>query len=165
MSKSEYQDNLQRFRDEGDINSPIVRYYRCWIDGSYNGEGHYRRNVEFVKQAVEDIVEGYEAKPGKIRDRYRVLFNRLSGHAVSEWRDYIQAEYNITPAQIDRITKKVFPWGPELRRLNFELVEYLVDLAFDYDGQEYMDSMKAALQNAHLIDFGSQNDCFVREVN
>ena len=41
---------LNEFRgDFMDSNEPIRRYFRCWLDGSYLGEDHYRANLEFIK--------------------------------------------------------------------------------------------------------------------
>ena len=31
-----------------DCNHAIRRFFRCWLDGSYNGEQHYKRNCEYL---------------------------------------------------------------------------------------------------------------------
>ena len=33
-----------------DSNTPIRRYFRCWIDGSYNGEAHYKANCAIARR-------------------------------------------------------------------------------------------------------------------
>lgn len=33
-----------------DVNHWIRRFFRCWIDGSYNGADHYRSNLEYIRQ-------------------------------------------------------------------------------------------------------------------
>ena len=32
-----------------DSNDATRRFFRCWLDGSYLGEDHYRANLEFIK--------------------------------------------------------------------------------------------------------------------
>ena len=32
-----------------DSNHATRRFFRCWLDGSYLGEDHYRANLEFIK--------------------------------------------------------------------------------------------------------------------
>ena len=32
-----------------DDNSPTRRFFRCWLDGSYLGEQHYKRNQSYIK--------------------------------------------------------------------------------------------------------------------
>lgn len=43
---------------EGDLttdsNHATRRMFRCWLDGSYLGEDHYRSNVEFIKSNSHD---------------------------------------------------------------------------------------------------------------
>ena len=43
---------------EGDLttdsNHATRRMFRCWLDGSYLGEDHYRSNVEFIKANSHD---------------------------------------------------------------------------------------------------------------
>ena len=33
-----------------DVNHPVRRYFRCWLDGSYHDEATYRRNCDFILQ-------------------------------------------------------------------------------------------------------------------
>ena len=37
------------YSDDGEhVNHAVRRFFRCWLDGSYNGEEHYRRNVDYI---------------------------------------------------------------------------------------------------------------------
>ena len=44
---------------EGDLttdsNHATRRMFRCWLDGSYLGEDHYRTNLEFIKGNNHDL--------------------------------------------------------------------------------------------------------------
>ena len=46
------------------VNEPLRRYFRLWLDGSYLGEDHYRKNVDYItknahnKKAIRSIVKG-----------------------------------------------------------------------------------------------------------
>lgn len=37
-----------------DANEPVRRYFSLWLDGSYLGEAHYRKNVEFINANAHD---------------------------------------------------------------------------------------------------------------
>tara|TARA_R100001440_G_scaffold31213_1_gene49562 strand:+ start:91 stop:447 length:357 start_codon:yes stop_codon:yes gene_type:complete len=44
------------------VNEPLRRYFRLWLDGSYLGEDHYRKNVDYItknahnKKAIRSFV-------------------------------------------------------------------------------------------------------------
>ena len=44
------------------INEPLRRYFRLWLEGSYLGEDHYRKNVDYItknahnKKAIRSFV-------------------------------------------------------------------------------------------------------------
>ena len=38
-----------------DSNHVTRRMFRCWLDGSYLGESHYRANLEFIKGNNHDL--------------------------------------------------------------------------------------------------------------
>ena len=41
---------------EGDLfdsNHATRRFFRCWLDGSYLGESHYRDNVSYLRQLLQ----------------------------------------------------------------------------------------------------------------
>ena len=60
-----------------DVNHHRRRFFRCWLDGSYNGESHYRANCEFV------------------RNNYR-NWSKLREFVLSEFVDYTAKEYEIS---------------------------------------------------------------------
>jgi len=37
-----------------DVNHAVRRFFRCWLDGSYLGEAHYRRNCDFIKENFDN---------------------------------------------------------------------------------------------------------------
>jgi len=37
-----------------DDNSPTRRFFRCWLDGSYLGEQHYKRNQSYIKENLNN---------------------------------------------------------------------------------------------------------------
>ena len=56
MNNITAKDRIQRDL-QGDLlddNHATRRYFRCWLDGSYLGEDHYRSNVEFIKSNSHD---------------------------------------------------------------------------------------------------------------
>ena len=117
MKKQEIIESYQSpsFAGEGDIvqdsNHHVRRYFRCWIDGSYNGEGHYMRNCNFV------------------RDNY-TNDKRLRSLAISEWCDYIAHEHDCSVSTAQRATVEAFS-TEKLERLNAELVDDMRDLVRD----------------------------------
>tara|TARA_B100001778_G_C18595998_1_gene634711 strand:+ start:2459 stop:2824 length:366 start_codon:yes stop_codon:yes gene_type:complete len=57
-----------------DVNHHRRRFFRCWLDGSYNGESHYRANCEVV------------------RNNYH-SWSKLREFVLSEFVDYTAKEY------------------------------------------------------------------------
>ena len=60
-----------------DVNHHRRRFFRCWLDGSYNGESHYRANCEVV------------------RKNYR-NWSKLREFVLSEFVDYTAKEYEVS---------------------------------------------------------------------
>lgn len=87
------------------------RFFRCWIDGSYNGEGHCRANCERVLRDYDN-------------DR------ALRGLAISEWCDFMAREFDCSPGTVRRHMVREFT-GAELDSLNDELIDDLRDLVRD----------------------------------
>ena len=84
------------------------RFYRCWINGSYNGEGHYHANCDFARQ--------HELSPRALR-----------AHVISEWCDFMAAEFDCSTSTVRRHMVDFFT-PTELENLNAELVDDLLDL-------------------------------------
>lgn len=84
------------------------RFFRCWIDGSYNGDGHYRRNCELVRKNYTS-------------DR------RLRALAITEFCDFMAAEFDCSPNTVRQRMVEEFT-REQLERLNAELIDDLRDL-------------------------------------
>lgn len=99
----------------GDIitfsNHSLRRFFRCWIDGSYNGEDHYRRNCDFVKENYGND-------------------KRLRSFAISEWLDYMAADNHCSRSTVQSAMTTAFT-TEQLEALNNELVDDLRDLVRD----------------------------------
>ena len=57
-------------------NEYIRRFYRCWIDGSFKGESHYKENLNFVKRFYNNDFE-------------------LKIYAYNQFIDFINHEFGI----------------------------------------------------------------------
>ena len=105
------------YSDDGQhVNHPIRRFFRCWLDGSYNGEGHYRANVEFLWAN---------------RNNQRAL----RGFIIREFTEYTASEYSCSTGYagtciVDSFTRT------ELEVLNGQLIEDALDLIEDRIRQE-----------------------------
>lgn len=60
-----------------DPNHHRRRFFRCWLDGSFNGEAHYRYNCEVVRKNYHD-------------------WSKLREFVLSEFVDYTAKEYEIS---------------------------------------------------------------------
>ena len=94
-----------------DCNHHERRFFRCWIDGSYNGEGHYRHNCDLVRQHWDNP-------------------KGLRALAISEWLQYQAQENECSTSTVHRHMMKQFT-RDELEALNLELVDELRDLVRD----------------------------------
>ena len=57
-----------------DSNHATRRYFRCWLDGSYLGEDHYRSNVEALKKIVDGGQKGWRVRLNSWTINQFVLF-------------------------------------------------------------------------------------------
>lgn len=94
-----------------DSNHHLRRFFRCWIDGSYNGEGHYHANCDYAREYYEDD-------------------GALRAHAISEWCHYMAADNDCSPSTVQRHMVEYFT-RPQLEALNEELIDDLRDLVRD----------------------------------
>jgi len=60
-----------------DVNHARRRFFRCWIDGSYNGESHYRRNCDYVRRNHNN-------------------HNMMRQFVISEFCQYVASDYDIS---------------------------------------------------------------------
>ena len=94
-----------------DANTWHRRFYRCWIDGSYLGEWHYRYNCE------------------KVSDIYR-SDRALRAFAIETFCEFIAHEEGCKPATVRRHMVKTVS-RDTLEALNVELIDDLRDLVRD----------------------------------
>jgi hypothetical protein len=94
-----------------DSNHYMRRYFRCWIDGSYKGEGHYHRNCRFVRHNFNND-------------------KALRAMAIGEWCDYLASENDCSRSTVQRHMVQHFTGG-QLDALNTELIDDLRDLVRD----------------------------------
>jgi hypothetical protein len=87
------------------------RFFRCWIDGSYNGEAHYKANCHLARENYNDD-------------------KALRRHVISEWCQYMAAEFDCAPGTVMKHMVAFFS-KEELEALNAELVDDLRDLVRD----------------------------------
>ena len=104
-----------------DSNHFLRRFFRCWIDGSYNGEGHYHANCDIARRYYHDTERNNK---------------RLRAHVISEWSDYIAAENDCSVSTVQRRMVAVYTRA-QLESLNDELIDDLRDLVrYDMEGDE-----------------------------
>lgn len=111
------QEIIELFRSyQADVNNKndysnhwIRRFFRCFIDGSYKGEKHYRMNLEFIHNA---------------KDNRR----KMRAFVIGSMLDFLNIEYpeisrsTIQKGIIEALSKD------ELEALNNELIEDAKDL-------------------------------------
>lgn len=108
------QDAFTTYNGETVISEPnhfMRRFFRCWIDGSYHGYGHYQSVCQHV------------------RDNY-ANDKALRSYAIGQWCDYIAQEYGCCRSTAQRATVQHFT-ADELEQLNAELIDDLRDLVRD----------------------------------
>ena len=93
-------------------NHAMRRFFRCWLDGSYNGEAHYKINCNFIK---------------KHHDNDRAM----RSFVVSEFCKYIAANYDCSVGHAQSCLILAIN-RDDLERLNDLLVEDAKDLVADY---------------------------------
>jgi hypothetical protein len=94
-----------------DSNHPTRRFFRCWIDGSYKGEGHYHNNCDVARENYSND-------------------KRLRSHVISEWCDYMATDNDCSVSTVQRHMVNAFT-GNQLDALNAELIDDLRDLVCD----------------------------------
>lgn len=95
-----------------DVNHNIRRAFRGWLDGSYNGEGHYITNCEFVKRNHED-------------------HQKMGMFVVYEFVKFIAREYDCSYGHAQSCIVQAMS-RDDLERLNDLLIEDAKDLVADY---------------------------------
>ena len=91
-----------------DVNHAVRRFFRCWLDGSYNGEGHYITNCEFVKRNHDN-------------------HKQMRMFVVNEFIRYIATDYGCSYGHAQSCIVQAISRG-DLERLNDFLIEDAKDL-------------------------------------
>ena len=95
-----------------DVNHPMRRAFRCWLDGSYNGEGHYITNCEFVKRNYDN-------------------YKQMRMFVINEFVKFIAREYDCSYGHAQSCIVQAIS-KDNLARLNDWLIEDAADLVADY---------------------------------
>lgn len=111
----ELDDILIDYRDKVRSNDPdcsnhwVRRFYRCWVDGSYLGEDHYKKNLNYI-------------------EKWRNSIPKLRQFAISNFIQFLHTEFpEISDSTIRRHVVSTFT-KEELDNLNKELIEDSLDL-------------------------------------
>jgi len=104
-------DEMQYYDHVADPNTPTRRFFRCWLDGSYMGPGHYHANCCFIRNNIDD-------------NQYSRMF------VINEFIQYMAHEYNVSrgyaqEAIVESLAKD------KLAELTVELIDDAKDLVAD----------------------------------
>lgn len=111
--KEEIRELLRDYIAEGcDSNHWIRRFYRCYIDGSYKGEEHYKQNCEAVRDALK-LTEGRKQR-------------RLVMLARHNFREFLQVEFPEARG-IGGLVAATLSYAENIK-LTAELINDLIDL-------------------------------------
>jgi len=86
----------------------IRRFYRCYIDGSYKGESHYKENIRRIT----------EAKGNR---------KKLKSFAIQSFVEFLSSEFEISSSTIQKTVVNSLS-DKQLERLNNELIDDSLDL-------------------------------------
>jgi hypothetical protein len=92
-----------------DVNHAVRRFFRCWLDGSYNGEGHYKSNCR--------IISANRNNPRQLR-----------AFVVNQFLQYTARDYDCSIGHAQRCIVKAVD---DLETLNALLIEDALDLIED----------------------------------
>ena len=112
---------------EGDLldsNHATRRFFRCWLDGSYLGEDHYRDNITYLHQSLNRYGVGAKLE-AKIRGWVISQFVRYTAHDAQCSHNYAQKVI------VDTVERET------LNELTDHLIADALDLIED-DVREYL---------------------------
>lgn len=96
-----------------DDNHVTRRFFRCWLDGSYLGEEHYRSNVSFLRDNSH--------KPRALRS-----------FVISEFCHYMATGADCSAKYAQNVITDIVPHR-QLERLNNALIGDALDLIAEYE--------------------------------
>ena len=105
-----------------DANHPTRRFFRCWLDGSYLGENHYRRNVAYLKKNHEDK-------------------KALRRFVIREFVQYMAHDADCSSSYVQNVIVDKFS-KDNLAMLNDQLIDDALDLIEDWILETYVSSIK-----------------------
>ena len=107
-----------------DCNHATRRFFRCWLDGSYLGEEHYRDNVAYLRQSLSRY--GVGAK----------LEAKLHGWVIGQFVRYTAHDAQCSHGYAQRVIVDTVD-GETLAVLTHHLITDALDLIED-DMREYL---------------------------
>lgn len=96
-----------------EVNHGTRRFFRCWLDGSYLGEDHYKANIAFLRANSH--------KPASLR-RF----------VISEFVNYMAHDADCSPKHAQTVIVGIIP-PRQLERLNNALIGDALDLIAEYE--------------------------------
>jgi hypothetical protein len=105
-----------------DANHSTRRFFRCWLDGSYLGEDHYRRNVAYLKENHEDK-------------------RALRRFVIREFVQYMAYNADCSPSYAQEVIVDNFS-KDNLAMLNDQLIDDALDLIEDWILETHVSSIK-----------------------
>lgn len=110
----------------GDLLEPnhiTRRMFRCWLDGSYKGEQHYRFNIDFLLDIKKDI---FKSGRKSYHDK------KLRSFVINQFTNYLAFEVGgCSSSYAQRVIKETID-ADTLEKLNTELIDDAWDLVADY---------------------------------
>lgn len=107
-----------------DSNHATRRFFRCWLDGSYLGDEHYRDNVAYLRQSLSRY--GVGAK----------LEAKLHGWVIGQFVRYTAHDAQCSHGYAQRVIVDTVD-GETLSELTQHLITDALDLIED-DMREYL---------------------------
>ena len=107
-----------------DCNHATRRFFRCWLDGSYLGDEHYRDNVAYLRQSLSRY--GVGAK----------LEAKLHGWVIGQFVRYTAHDAQCSHGYAQRVIVDTVD-GETLADLTHHLITDALDLIED-DMREYL---------------------------
>lgn len=107
-----------------DSNHATRRFFRCWLDGSYLGEEHYRDNVAYLRQSLSRYGVGMK------------LEAKIHGWVIGQFVRYTAHDAQCSHGYAQRVIVDTVD-GETLADLTHHLITDALDLIED-DMREYL---------------------------
>lgn len=107
-----------------DCNHATRRFFRCWLDGSYLGEEHYRDNVAYLRQSLSRYGVGMK------------LEAKIQGWVIGQFVRYTAHDADCSYSHAQKVIVDTVD-GETLSELTQHLITDALDLIED-DMREYL---------------------------